>query len=92
MLVVSLVSFSVVLRWVCIFLLLVCVLMWLCVIARYLPAPCLIYGPRFHHSVQLLGVLTYVYIVKFNGVYYLQIFQGWGLLVLCVVADGFASM
>ena len=36
MLVVSLVSFSMVLRRVCIFLLLVCVLMWLCVIADFL--------------------------------------------------------
>jgi len=31
---------------------------------------------------------TYVYIVKINGMYYLQIFRGWGLLVLCVVVDG----
>jgi hypothetical protein len=24
--------------------------------------------------------------------YYLQIFRGWGLLVLCVVADGFVTV
>jgi hypothetical protein len=42
-------------------------------------------------SIALIAWITdkYVYIFKINGLYYLQIFRGWGLLVLCVVADGF---
>jgi len=42
-------------------------------------------------SIALIARSTdkYVHIVKINGLYYLQIFRGWGLLVLCVVADGF---
>jgi hypothetical protein len=30
-------------------------------------------------------------LLDFNGMYYLQIFRGWGLLVLCVVAYGFVT-
>jgi len=41
-------------------------------------------------SIVLIAWSTdiYVYIVKINGMYYLQIFRGWGLLILCVVVDG----
>ena len=35
------------------------------------------------------STLLYVNIVKINGMYYLHIFRCWGLLVLCVVVDGF---
>ena len=42
-------------------------------------------------SIVLIARSThkYVHIVKINGLYYLQSFRGWGLLVLCVVAGGF---
>jgi len=56
-------------------------------------SPCVLvcYLRTWVSSIVLIAWSTdiYVYIVKINGMYYLQIFRDWGLLVLCVVVDSF---
>jgi len=72
------VSFPVVFRWVCIF--------------RGFSRSSLVCNlGDWVSSIALIARSTdkYVHIVKINGLYYLQSFRCWGLLVLCVVAGGF---